>query len=103
MATTPQAKPTPTEAPASPEKKAAKTGGMRPDLATISGIGLAMAGIIGGLILGKGSIQGVAQGTPATIVLCGTFGAGLGATPKAPVLRAVPGLWAGFFQNPHDT
>jgi chemotaxis protein MotA len=103
MATTPQAKPTSTDAPASPDKKAAKTGGMRPDLATISGIGLAMAGIIGGLILEKGSIQDVAQGTAAMIVLGGTFGAVLVTTPMSHVLRAVRGLGAVFFETASDT
>ena len=99
MATTPQAKPTPTEAPASPDKKAAKTGGMRPDLATISGIGLAMAGIIGGLILEKGSIQDVAQGTAAMIVLGGTFGAVLVTTPMAHRAACVPGTGRRVLRN----
>jgi chemotaxis protein MotA len=103
MATTPQAKPTPTETPASPDKKAAKKGGMRPDLATISGIGLAMAGIVGGLILEKGSIQDVAQGTAAMIVLGGTLGAVLVTTPMAHVLRAFRGLGAVFFETASDT
>ena len=103
MATTPQAKPTPTEAPASPGKKAAKTGGSRLDLATLSGIALAMAGIIGGLILEKGSIQDVAQGTAAMIVLGGTFGAVLVTTPMSHVLRAVRGLGAVFFETASDT
>ena len=103
MATTPQAKPTPTETPGSPNKKAAKKRGMRPDLATFSGIGLAMAGIIGGLILEKGSIQDVAQGTAAMIVLGGTFGAVLVTTPMSHVLRAVRGLSAVFFETASDT
>ena len=42
-----------------------------------------MAGIIGGLILEKGSIQDLAQGTAAMIVLGGTFGAVLVTTPMA--------------------
>ncbi len=76
---------------------------MRPDLATISGIGLAMAGIIGGLILEKGSIQDVAQGTAAMIVLGGTFGAVLVTTPMANVVRAFRGLGAVFFETTSDT
>jgi chemotaxis protein MotA len=72
-------------------------------MATISGIALAMAGIIGGLILEKGSIQDVAQGTAAMIVLGGTFGAVLVTTPMAHVLRAVRGLSAVFFERASDT
>jgi chemotaxis protein MotA len=103
MATTAEAKPAVTVAPESAAKKAAKTGGRRPDLATISGIALAMAGIIGGLILEKGSIQDVAQGTAAMIVLGGTFGAVLVTTPMAIVLRAFRGLGAVFFETASDT
>ena len=102
MATTAGAKPTPTDAPAG-AGKAAKTGKRRLDLATVSGIALAMAGIIGGLILEKGSIQDVAQGTAAMIVLGGTFGAVLVTTPMATVVRAFRGLGAVFFETASDT
>jgi chemotaxis protein MotA len=103
MATTPAAKPTATEAPQSAAGITAKSGGLRPDLATLSGIALAMAGIIGGLILEKGSIQDVAQGTAAMIVLGGTIGAVLVTTPLATVLRAVRGLGAVFFERASET
>jgi chemotaxis protein MotA len=103
MATIAAAKPTPAEAPASAGGTPAKSGGLRPDLATISGIALAMAGIIGGLILEKGSIQDVAQGTAAMIVLGGTLGAVLVTTPMSHVLRAVRGLGAVFFERVSDT
>jgi chemotaxis protein MotA len=103
MATTAAPKPTPAEAPASAGGKPAKTGGLRPDLATISGIALAMAGIIGGLILEKGSLQDVAQGTAAMIVLGGTFGAVLVTTPMSQVVRAFRGLGAVFFERASDT
>lgn len=83
--------------------KPAKTGGRRPDLATISGIALAMVGIIGGLLLEKGSIQDVAQGTAAMIVLGGTFGAVLVTMPLSTVLRAFRGLSAVFFETASDT
>jgi len=53
----------------------------KPDLASISGIVLALAGILGGLILEKGSIRDVAQITAALIVLGGTLGATLLNTP----------------------
>ena len=99
MATTSPAKLTaPLAKPAS-----VKTGGLRPDIATISGILLAMAGIIGGLIMEKGSIQDVAQGTAAMIVLGGTFGAVLVTTPMSHVLRAFRGLGAVFFERASAT
>src|ERR1035438_8618696 len=83
MATTAAAKPTITEAPQRAAIKAAKTGGLRPDLATISGIALALAGIIGGLLPGKGSLPELTQGTAALIVVGGNFGGVLGTTPMA--------------------
>ncbi len=103
MATNPGTKPAPTHPPASATGKPVKPGGLRLDLATFSGIALAMAGIIGGLIMEKGSIQDVAQGTAAMIVLGGTFGAVLVTTPMAIVLRAVRGLGAVFLERAGDT
>ena len=47
----------------------------RLDVATVAGIAVALGGILGGLILEKGSIQDVAQTTAAMIVLGGTVGA----------------------------
>src|ERR1019366_5311728 len=103
MATTAAAKPTITEAPQRAAMKAARTGGLRPDLATISGIALALAGIIGGLLLEKGSIQDLTQGTAAMIVLGGNFGAVLVTTPMAIVRRALRGLGAVFLERTDDT
>ena len=88
--------------PAKPAKPA-KTGGRRPDMATISGIALAMGGIIGGLLLEKGSIQDLAQFTAALIVLGGTFGAVLVTMPMATVIRAFRGLGEVFFETASDT
>src|SRR5690349_11018128 len=79
--------------------KSAKKGGFRPDLATLLGIALALAGIIGGLILEKGSLQDVVQGTAAMIVLGGTFGAVLVTTPMSIFLRAFGGLRDVFFER----
>jgi len=69
-----------------------KAGGVvraRPDWSTLCGICLALAGLIGGLLLERGSIQDVAQITAAMIVLGGTFGAVLVTTPLHVVLRAL--------------
>jgi chemotaxis protein MotA len=106
MATTAAAKPaspTSTDVPADAVKKPAKPGGRKLDRATISGIALAFTGIIGGLLLEKGSIQDLAQFTAALIVLGGTFGAVLVTMPMATVLRAVRGLEGVFFEAASDT
>jgi chemotaxis protein MotA len=78
---------------------ARKSGGLRIDFATILGIGLALAGIIGGLILEKGSINDVAQVSAAIIVLGGTFGAVLVTNPLPVVLRAFKGVGSVFFER----
>ena len=79
-----------------PAGKTPKSGGTRPDLATFAGIALALAGIVGGLLLEKGSIQDIAQFTAALIVLGGTFGAVLVTTPLAVFLRALKGFASRF-------
>lgn len=80
-------------------RKAAK--GFKPDLATVAGIGLALAGILGGLILENGSIQDVAQTTAALIVLGGTLGAVLVTTPLPVFLQALKELRHVFFEQPY--
>jgi chemotaxis protein MotA len=83
----------------SPKAKKAKSS--KPDLGTIVGIGLALSGILGGLILEKGSIQDVAQMTAAMIVLGGTFGAVLVTTPFPVFLRALKELRHVLFEPPN--
>lgn len=97
MAAAPQAVRQPEKA--SPAKAKTKSGGARPDIATLGGIALAVAGIIGGLILEKGNIQDVSQATAAMIVLGGTFGAVLVTTPMPVVLRAFRGLRGVFIEQ----
>lgn len=87
------------DVPAAVPKKAAKTGGTKPDIATLAGIGLALVGIIGGLLLEKGSIQDVAQATAAMIVLGGTFGAVLITNPLPVFLRAFKSLKQVFLEQ----
>lgn len=86
----------------SPSKKAVKApqpaARSRPDLATLAGIAIALAGIIGGLLLEKGSIQDVVQLTAAMIVLGGTFGAVLVTTPLPVMLRACRSVRGVFFE-----
>lgn len=71
---------------------------LRPDFSTFAGIALALAGILGGLILEKGSIQDVAQATAAVIVLGGTLGAVMVTTPMPVMWRGVRAL-GGIFRE----
>jgi len=64
----------------------------------LAGIGLALTGIIGGLLMEKGQIQDIVQGTAALIVLGGTFGAVLVTNPLSVVSRAIRGLRQIFFE-----
>ncbi len=75
-----------------PVKKAKSGSSKTLDLATLGGIALALFGIVGGLVLEKGSIQDIAQGTAAMIVFGGTFGAVLVTNPLSVVLRAFAGF-----------
>jgi chemotaxis protein MotA len=79
--------------------KAAKTGGMRPDIATLGGLVLAVGGILTGLIMDGGKIKDVAQVTAALIVLGGTIGAVMVTTPLAVLLRAGKKLGMVFFDK----
>jgi chemotaxis protein MotA len=97
------AKPQDTKTPGPTKVPGAKKAGFRPDLATLAGIALALAGILGGLILEKGSFQDVAQGTAFMIVMGGTFGAVLVTTPLSIVLRAFRGLGGVFFERADST
>src|SRR5271157_5386626 len=99
MAAAPKPAPqTPRAAKASLRKPA-----LRPDLSTLAGIGVALTGIIGGLLLEKGKIQDVAQATAALIVLGGTLGAVLVTTPLPVFLRAVKGLRWAFLEQASST
>ena len=60
MAETAESKKAP-NGPKGGSKAAPKSESVRPDMATLAGIAVALAGIIGGLLLEKGSIQDVAQ------------------------------------------
>jgi chemotaxis protein MotA len=91
-------KPAPKPAPKAPKPSTSKL-----DLSTVAGIGLAVGGIIGGLLLENGSIQDVLQGTAAMIVLGGTLGAVLITNPLSVVRRAFGGLGHVFFEKTHNT
>ncbi len=76
-----------------------KTPSKRPDFATIGGLVLAAAGIVGGLILEGGELADVTQLTAAIIVLGGTIGAVLINTPLATFLGAMKRLGAVLFDT----
>jgi chemotaxis protein MotA len=92
---------------AEPKKKTPaatpKGGATKPDLATVGGIALALTGLIGGLLLEKGSIMDVAQFTAAMIVFGGTFGAMLVTTPLPIFLRAMKAIKGVFFEKASST
>ena len=72
------------------------------DIATIAGLLVALAGIVGGLLLEGGKIADIAQITAAFIVLGGTAGAVLVTTPMAIVVQALAALRMVFFEPRHS-
>jgi chemotaxis protein MotA len=76
-----------------------KGGGFRPDLATIGGLGLAVGGILGGLILEGGKLADIAQHTAALIVLGGTIGAVMVTTPAHALIGAAKKISLVFFDR----
>ncbi len=80
--------------------------GLRPDLATIGGLVVALGGILGGLVLEGGKLQDVQQVTAGLIVLGGTVGAVMITTPTRVLLGAAKRLGSVFFDrasNPDAT
>lgn len=80
---------------------AASKAGVRPDLATVCGLVLAVGGILGGLVLEKGSVRDVAQFTAALIVLGGTAGAVMVNTPLDTLKAAISQLRMVLFERQH--
>jgi chemotaxis protein MotA len=64
-------------------------GASRPDLASLAGLVVAFAGILGGLLIEGGRIKDVGQFTAALIVLGGTAGAVMVSTPLRTLINAV--------------
>jgi chemotaxis protein MotA len=71
----------------------------KPDFATLGGLVLAGAGILGGLILDGGKLTDVAQVTALLIVLGGTLGAVMVTTPLHTLVRAAKCLGNVFFEH----
>src|SRR5690349_8269829 len=91
------------ETKSSPPAKKSAVRQARPDLATLAGIVIALTGILGGLILEKGSMQDVAQVTAALIVLGGTAGAVLVTTPLHLFKRSLSAVRDVFSEPPSTT
>src|SRR5580658_2249556 len=65
---------------------------VRPDFASIGGLLVAAAGIIGGLVLDGGKVSDIRQITAAIIVLGGTLGAVMLTSPVSSLIGAAKGL-----------
>jgi chemotaxis protein MotA len=76
-----------------------QSSGRQPDLATLGGLVLALAGLLGGLVLEQGNVRDVAQITAALIVLGGTLGAVMVTTPLSVLRRAAAKLPEVFFES----
>src|SRR5689334_18412739 len=74
----------------------------KPDIATLGGLALALAGILGGLVLEGGKVTDIAQVTALFIVLGGTFGAVMVTTPLPILIRAMKKLGAVFMEEKHE-
>ncbi len=72
----------------------------RLDVSTLGGGVLALAAIVGGLLLEKGEVRDIAQLTAALIVLGGTAGAVMIATPISTMRGAIRGARSAFAENP---
>src|SRR5271154_4187098 len=76
-----------------------KLSSVRPDMASIGGLVVALGGILGGLVLDKGKISDVTQVTAAIIVLGGTLGAVMVTSSMAALIGAAKGLKNVFFEE----
>ncbi|BDC52651.1 flagellar motor protein [Bryobacterales bacterium F-183] len=77
----------------------------RIDFSTITGVVIAVAAIVGGLLLEKGEVRDIAQYTAAVIVLGGTIGAVMIATPVRVLIgafRRVRSIWSEDLQKPSE-
>ncbi len=81
------------------EKGRAKLRSTRPDIASILGLVVAAASLLGGLILDGGKVSDVTQVTAAIIVLGGTLGAVMVTSPLSSLMSALSGLKQVFLEE----
>lgn len=72
------------------------------DILTILGLIVAVGGVIGGQVLEGGHPGGLVQGTAFLIVIVGSLGATMVATPPSDVAHAVKALLKSVFPPKHD-
>jgi chemotaxis protein MotA len=84
------------------EETKPKKGG-KPDFITVAGLGVALAGILGGLLLEGGKISDIAQLTAAMIVLGGTLGAVMVSTPLRVLKGGLRRLTGVFRESTQDS
>ena len=82
-----------------PRQAAAAKPASRPDVVSFGGLALALAGILGGLVIEGGKIQQILQPTAALIVLGGTFGAVMVTTPQYVLKGAMKRLISVFIEQ----
>jgi chemotaxis protein MotA len=83
-------------------KPKAKSGGAKPDLASIGGLILALGGIVVGLLMDGGKLKDVQQFSAALIVMGGTIGAVMITTPMKVLLGAAGRLGSVFMETSHS-
>ena len=76
-----------------------KTASSRPDLGSIGGLVLGVGAILGGLTLDGGKVTEIAQLNAAVVVLGGTIGALMLATPLTVLIGAVKKIGSIFFEK----
>lgn len=74
----------------------------RPDWMTVLGILIGVGAVLGGYHLAEGSMRSLFSGTAFMIVVIGSFGAVLVATPRADVLRGIQGIGLAVFPPGRD-
>jgi chemotaxis protein MotA len=82
--------------------KPGRRGASKPDLITVTGLVVALSGILGGLLMEGGKIKDIVQLTAAMIVLCGTAGAVMVSTPAHVLKGAMKRLVGVFLDSPAD-
>jgi chemotaxis protein MotA len=84
---------------AKPKSEKSKSRGTKPDIATLGGLALAAAGILGGMVLEGGKIQEILQPTAFIIVFGGTLGAVMVTTPLRVLISTMRKTMLVFFEK----
>lgn len=74
----------------------------RPDLMTLLGMLIAIGGVVGGFHLDEGHVRALLSSTAFMIVVVGSFGAVLVATPRSDVVRGLRAFWRALVPRRDD-